>query len=546
VVLTQLELYSATGNDGEAGRAAADIWPFPAAARSGGNSVAVEASNAVLILEDTLLNAGPGGDGGLGYAAREGRPGNAGMRETDSAATLAGEGGDTTSCQVGGNGGAGGDGAAGGLLNENEAGDNGTGAGAGLGGLQEGNEERDGQDGEDAPDGPFGVGGGPLGYIRLGMWHPHAGLAGANGNAGGGGGGGASGVAIEELAGLAGGGGGSGGCGGEGAGGGGGGGGSIALYLENAEVVFGSGCTLQTEEGGDGGDSQAGGHGGQGGAAGQGGVIADAEDSDRNGGDGGEGGDGGDGGDGGAGAGGISVAMVIVGETMVTGEPNFVVASGGRSGQREGGALESQGAVGYAGPMLRFPVVDPEGDCPYGQATLLGALFGTGSTYCIDRFEASRNTAVPEQLVDDVSVDQALSLPGQTPWTNVTFNEAIVACGRNGGYPCPDIAIDAACGLGTPLEASGCNFSGELEPTGSAPRCVTDDEGRIADLMGNAAEWVFVSDLYRGDTLVTGGSYLDDGSDVECGDTASSEDKAPEVGFRCCYITSHYPDTEAP
>jgi hypothetical protein len=240
------------------------------------------------------------------------------------------------------------------------------------------------------------------------------------------------------------------------------------------------------------------------------------------------------------------VSLLLVGASQTHGSATLEFEEGGLGGDQLGDLRGTGGADGYAGTRLVIPVVDPEGDCPYGQATLLGNLFGAGSSFCIDRYESSRNTSLPELLRNELTISQPLSLPEELPWVDVSYDEALSACGRNGGYLCPDYGIVAACTFGPAVDADDCNFDEELERTGTYPLCVTTNS-QLADLLGNAAEWVFETEPWGGGRLLSGGSYLYEGEELACGDVleVSSVAGRPDIGFRCCYITAHFSDTEA-
>ncbi|MCA9565166.1 MAG: hypothetical protein KC561_16830, partial [Myxococcales bacterium] len=378
-----LDLRAADGDDG-------------GSSQSGETSVVIAAHSAELVsMWQVSLRAGAGGDGGDGDQGESGsdraennqpeeqgclqvpakgpREGCPGVAPDELEPTPGGDGGPPVICAgieyPNSRGGDGGDGG--------QDGQPGTGGAGGSGGLRDLNatghtSDMDGTDGQDRGQGRHGVGGGALGYLRNGLWHPAAGERGLPGNAGGGGGGGAGGRHDHDgtnFNGASGGGGGTGGCPGGGGFGGGGGGGSIGAILFGVNAVYLRSVSIETSNGGTGGTGGTGGqgqNGAPGGSAGHSGGWSYA-------GAGGDGGRGGEGGDGGGGAGGASVGLVIggtSGESSWTDfaafrDVNFAIGNPGTGGEGEGtcegGVWEDydpcpvDGATGYTGEVLVIP-----------------------------------------------------------------------------------------------------------------------------------------------------------------------------------------------
>lgn len=203
-----------------------------------------------------------------------------------------------------------------------------------------------GQQGHDGPIGAFGSAGSTAALLTASRGY--VGDPGGDGEVGkpgqGGGGGGGrrgntqNGCALND-AGPGGGGGGAGGCGGEPGQGGGAGGASIALVVQNADIVL-VGVTLSASRGGNGGRGATGQEGGLGGFGGGGGGLNACF--------GGGGGEGGDGGPGGGGAAGASIGVAHVGADPAISDDVIIVPADGAVGGLGGdeNASDNAGANG--------------------------------------------------------------------------------------------------------------------------------------------------------------------------------------------------------
>jgi hypothetical protein len=183
-----------------------------------------------------------------------------------------------------------------------------------------------------------------------------------------------------------------------------------------------------------------------------------------------------------------------------------------------------------------------------------------GAHFWIYRYEASRPDAT--SFGAGLSDARTCSRPGAVPWTLVTRDAAVAACGRTGKRLCSASEWLAACDggagrvypYGNSYGATTCNgldFDGVpggadddvLLPTGwaSLAGCVSVDG--IRDLSGNAREWT--ADV-RGDTgppsftpiaVTRGGGYNTPRAGLACAfdvSRAAATTRLPTLGFRCC------------
>ncbi len=312
-------------------------------------------------LEAVTIRSGAGTPGSVGNAGSMGTSGGAGQTgqpgaESSSLACTTdpqpqpGGGGTNPACaRTGGAGGTPGNGS-----NDGNPGQPGTGATPGGQGVPWGRGNTVpgtpyvGGDGAQGAAGAHGVSASGFGAVSAAGYAlatATVGLGGLHGNGGGGGGGGGGGDNNCDSYGGAGAGGGAGGCGGTGGFPGMSGGASIGIFLFNSNVT-GSGCRIETSNGGDGG---RGGFGGAGGIGGAGGVASmgagneygggSEQDDGSNGARGGRGGNGGRGGDGGGGGGGPSIGVIKGGlSTWTDITTTYVLGLGGAGGASPGGA----------------------------------------------------------------------------------------------------------------------------------------------------------------------------------------------------------------
>lgn len=530
-------------------------------AHAGENSVGISAIDTNIVIVDSVITTGNGGDGGRGYFGQPGADGVAG--DAGAVADTGTPECGIVSCAPGGDGGtapdpcwsvtlrgeasnrsdsmggAGGDGSS--TAGEVDPGQSGGGSAVGEGAVGE--------------DGWEGNGGGGYGYLRDRMWHPVPGVWAGPGEFGGGGAGGNGGVAsnTDTRWSGGGGGGGSGGCGGHGGGGGGGGGGSIGIYLEDSTLVL-----IQTDvhagDGGTGGDGGEGAAGGGGGPRGEGGVPIGGS-ADENGQPGFQGGMGGAGGHGGGGGGGISAAIVQVGDSRVNNDDavddNLNHGNSGPGGAGEDDNSYSRGADGIANRRLKFSMVQYAQECPYN--SVLVERFDEGSAYCVDVFEATRADDVFGQPTLETNTEpvQAISVPAILPWRNVGYWYSMSACLRGGGFLCDRTWLQSICEDSSPdLTVDNCNFDGGEEPaiTGYYAACVADFiryeyHTQVFDLFGNVAEWVLPTVDDSAEQEAYGGGFAGDGDSVDCAYTLTLDiwsgigeaQTYTDVGFRCCY-----------
>jgi hypothetical protein len=197
--------------------------------------------------------------------------------------------------------------------------------------------------------------------------------------------------------------------------------------------------------------------------------------------------------------------------------------------------------------------VCPDG-CPFGMILLRNG----NTSFCVDRFEASRPDATATSAGADARY--AVSRAGVLPWTGLSLTEARDACTGAGlvdgvQFPskrlCTLAELSFACGgVNADTYSYGANYNGNicngadagvgvLVPTGPSnevPRdfatcTATRGDAVLYDLIGNAAE--FVLDNRQG--KIYGGGYTTPAAGLTCQAAPDGQDAAPDVGFRCCY-----------
>jgi hypothetical protein len=339
-------------------------------------------SGSTIVVMDSLLVQGTGGDGGDGEhgtlpgqpAAQPGDPGSPGAQFTSSCNLVRADGGGkgVNPSAVQADGGAGGKGGSmdtscitflGQPICDNCTARSGlTGdvatrtsplfglGGAGGPGADTCGPGQPGRAGVAATDGAGGNGG-TGGSIIGGLWVSSNGANGKLGTdgGGGGGGGGAGGCDIGlDTRGSGGGGGGAGGARAADAGTAGiGGGGSFGIHV-NSSALLVQDSVIQRGTGGKGGDGGDRGHGQTGGGGGNGGPAVGGS---SNAGRGGDGADGGDSGAGGGGAGGPSCAIVSVSSTPVLNGNSYMGGTGGSGGAGGAGNSTTKGQSGSPGQV---------------------------------------------------------------------------------------------------------------------------------------------------------------------------------------------------
>lgn len=152
------------------------------------------------------------------------------------------------------------------------------------------------------------------------------------------------------------------------------------------------------------------------------------------------------------------------------------------------------------------------GSCPDGMIS----ISSEGGNFCIDRYEASTDSACPASNPVsqsdtrnnlEFSNCKAVSEPGKTPWRYISQNQAAVACAK-AGKRLPTNKEWLAASLGTPDKASGwqssdCqvanNWDSQPGESGSGAECRS--AAGAFDMIGNVWEWV--------DGTIYEGSYHD-------------------------------------
>jgi hypothetical protein len=176
-----------------------------------------------------------------------------------------------------------------------------------------------------------------------------------------------------------------------------------------------------------------------------------------------------------------------------------------------------------------LPSVDDSGDCPgHPEMSLI-----PGQSSCIDLYEASHG-----------SNGGAVSVPGELPWTDLTFDQAGSACGKAGKRICEGEEWEDSCTAGQTrkypygdsYKVDACNVNGVMHalPTGAMPDC-RSAAGEPTDLVGNVCEFVAPMD---GEIRAPcrGGMYFFNGEENDCHEygLVDPDDSNINFGFRCC------------
>ena len=201
---------------------------------------------------------------------------------------------------------------------------------------------------------------------------------------------------------------------------------------------------------------------------------------------------------------------------------------------------------------------------PCGSSMMVRVTRAEGSTFCMDRFEASVDGGAlgnAQQNNDDTSTNldgstkaKAQVEQGATPATGLSWYQAKAACLNAGKHLCSAADWELACGgsgnttypYGSAMQVFACNgffaYTGVMPAaTGSFKNCVATSGAY--DLSGNVEEWLdspvardFGSAVLN-DRLVHGGSYASNFTSMTC---VSNDFHAPPAstqadrGFRCC------------
>lgn len=150
---------------------------------------------------------------------------------------------------------------------------------------------------------------------------------------------------------------------------------------------------------------------------------------------------------------------------------------------------------------------------------------------CADTNVASRLDATATSPGLDESY--AITRPGVIPWTNLTYEDAVLACGRAGKFLCERRFLQPIVSIGPELK-----WIDGLVPTSSAtppaqvgpifPPFSTPDG--LPDTTDSVAVWTAERDvigLIRGLSVMTGDPY-------EVAPVTDAAYKNPLLGFRCC------------
>jgi formylglycine-generating enzyme required for sulfatase activity len=196
----------------------------------------------------------------------------------------------------------------------------------------------------------------------------------------------------------------------------------------------------------------------------------------------------------------------------------------------------ARSSLGFRCCREAAPVDDPDpgpepGECPSDMVRI------PDRRSCIDRYEASSGPS-----------GGAESVVGATPWTNLGFDDARLACTLAGKHLCTGSEWTAACGgaeasefpYGGTYEEGRCNapiYGADAPlPTGSLGECEGGLPG-LFDMSGNVTEWnESYDDCPSGYFCpARGGSYSSmDQSSLSCSSNFELGGSAPDVGFRCC------------
>ncbi|MFA5623870.1 MAG: SUMF1/EgtB/PvdO family nonheme iron enzyme [Bradymonadales bacterium] len=160
-----------------------------------------------------------------------------------------------------------------------------------------------------------------------------------------------------------------------------------------------------------------------------------------------------------------------------------------------------------------------------------------GADYYIDSYEASRSSATATE--QGTFMGRACNYANTMPWSNISYNDANIACRDAGKRLCTQAEWSYACAslqlnaypYGPSYIQGACNDGGAtVHASGVNSACKT--ALNVYDLSGNLREWV-----QEGTRM--GGSYNANANELGCGSALTSPDHItavpqPSDGFRCC------------
>lgn len=190
--------------------------------------------------------------------------------------------------------------------------------------------------------------------------------------------------------------------------------------------------------------------------------------------------------------------------------------------------------------------------CPDGMTRI--DLPARRGLVCIDRYEASLAGGDRGAPDGKGTTARAVSRKGAIPVVEVSWKQAVAACGNAGKRLCRRDEWTAACRgaagtraypYGARYVAKRCNdrarSKGKAErplPAGSLPGCRTPDG--VFDLSGNVWEWIESEDPARETAPFLGGGAGNDNDDDNLSCTPEDPLGQPVttqmsgLGFRCC------------
>lgn len=177
-------------------------------------------------------------------------------------------------------------------------------------------------------------------------------------------------------------------------------------------------------------------------------------------------------------------------------------------------------------------------DCEIENASMRfisAASTKVGYDFQIDAYEGSRTNASGESM--GVGLTRACNYPATLPWSNITYEDARIACRNAQKRLCTRIEWEAACSTttaypyGDTYTEGRCN-DGKIAPQITASNSKCSNANGLYDMSGNVREWV------EGGILM-GGSYNSPRGDLSCTSGITVVDYTTYVptiadGFRCC------------
>lgn len=158
---------------------------------------------------------------------------------------------------------------------------------------------------------------------------------------------------------------------------------------------------------------------------------------------------------------------------------------------------------------------------------------------CVDAYAASRSDASATSPGRDNSY--ATSRPGVLPWTNVTYDEAALACGRAGRFLCSSEILMPI----TPNAGVGIHAAEDVQPraflTPTSTETVRDQTKKILGLISDTSEAPFPDMIGRvaywtADHMIKGHlrDEMVDGLGRGLTPMPDLGYRHPLLGFRCC------------